>query len=118
MPPKFNEHNTLFKVFCYLGITWYRKPATVKILQEIKGEKKYGINTTGADEIEVLAKNTVDISNATIYIPVSYNLIENVLTHIPENCRNHFLDIGCGKGSALCVATYKNIWNRFFSYIL
>lgn len=95
------------KYFYYLGINWNWKLATVLILQEIKGEKKYGINTTGADELEGLAKNAIDISHATIYMPVSYNLLENVLTHIPENCRNHFLDIGCGKGRALCVAAYN-----------
>ena len=59
----------------------------------------------------MLAKNTVDISNATIYIPVSYNLLENILTYITESCRNHFLDIGCGKGSALCVAVYNGFKN-------
>ena len=83
------------KYFYYLGINWNWKLATVLILQEIKGEKKYGINTTGADELEGLAKNAIDISHSTIYMPVSYNLLENVLTHIPESFRNYFLDIGC-----------------------
>jgi SAM-dependent methyltransferase len=93
--------------FYYIGTNWNWRLATILILQEIKGEKKYGINTTGADELEELAKSGVDISHATMYMPVSYNLLENVLKQIPENARNHFLDIGCGKGRALCVAAYN-----------
>jgi len=94
------------KYFFYLGTNWNWRLAVVLILQEIKGEKKYGINTTGADELNDLADTGVDISNATIYMPISYPLLENVLTLIPENAKNHFLDIGCGKGRALCIAAY------------
>jgi SAM-dependent methyltransferase len=92
--------------FYYIGTNWNWKLATVLILQEIKGEKKYGINTTGADELEKLAAKGVDISHATMYMPVSYSLLENVLKQLPLINRNHFLDIGCGKGRAMCVAAY------------
>ncbi len=89
------------------------------IKQEVAGEKKYGINTTGADELLKLEKQGIDISHATIYMPVSYTLLEEVFKQLnatkllnskPVNpaspAGRHFLDIGCGKGRALCVAAH------------
>ena len=80
--------------------------------QEIKGEKKYGINTTGADELKKLEAKGIDITHATIYMPVSYSLLEEIFIELnskPLNPKllNHFLDIGCGKGRALCVAAHQ-----------
>jgi SAM-dependent methyltransferase len=95
------------KYFYYIGTNWSWKLAFILIAQEIKGEKKYGINTTGADELQNLAKSGVDISHATMYMPVSYHLLENVFKQLPLTNRNHFLDVGCGKGRALCVAVYN-----------
>ena len=76
-------------------------------MQEIWGEKKYGINTTGADELKKLSQQDIDISHATIYMPVSYVLLETIFNQLPVTPRNHFLDIGCGKGRAICVAAYN-----------
>lgn len=92
--------------------------------QEIKGEKKYGINTTGADELKKLEDKGIDITHATIYMPVSYTLLEEIFKQLDSNNYkqqttnhilqttnhkpfNHFLDIGCGKGRALCVAAHQ-----------
>ena len=78
------------------------------IKQEIAGEKKYGINTTGADELYKLEKQGIDISHATIYMPVSYTLLEEAFKQLNFNKpQAHFLDIGCGKGRALCVAAHQ-----------
>ena len=106
------------KYFFYLAFNWNLKIAWVIISQEIKGEKKYGINTTGADELRALEAKGVDISHATIYMPVSYSLLEEVFEQLnaadPTSLNlltlkpfYHFLDIGCGKGRALCVAAHK-----------
>lgn len=76
------------------------------IVQEISGEKKYGINTTGADELKQLKKSGVDISHATIYMPVSYRLMEQTLEQLTTASKKHFIDIGCGKGRALAIAAY------------
>jgi SAM-dependent methyltransferase len=75
-------------------------------MQEIKGEKKYGINTTGANELKKLQANGIDISHATIYMPVSYALLENIFLQLTTTPKKHFVDIGCGKGRALCVAAF------------
>jgi SAM-dependent methyltransferase len=76
------------------------------IRQEVKGEKKYGIQTTGADELKKLERTGIDISHATIYMPVSYTLLESVLEQTAPSGNKHFVDIGCGKGRALCVAAH------------
>jgi SAM-dependent methyltransferase len=95
------------KYFYFLLINWDAKIAWYMIKQEIKGEKKYGINTTGADELRKLEKQGIDISHATIYMPVSYTLLEEIFEQLPATIRDHFLDLGSGKGRALCVAAHK-----------
>ena len=98
------------KYFSYICFNWNLPIAFRIIRSEIKGEKKYGINTTGADELKALDKKGIDISHATIYMPVSYEMIETVFEQINQLTNqpiNHFLDIGCGKGRAMCVAAYQ-----------
>lgn len=97
---------TYLKYFFYLGFNWNFKIALAIIRQEIKGEKKYTINTTGADELDDLSAKGVDTSHATIYMPVSYSLLEEIFRQMPSFAKKHFLDIGCGKGRALCVAAH------------
>lgn len=121
------------KYFFYLAYHWNLPIAWHIIMQEIKGEKKYGIHTTGADELKQLEKKGIDISHATIYMPVSYELLEEIFEQ--ENFKNihlksanpdlpagmHFLDIGCGKGRALCIAArkgYKKVTGIDFSKTL
>lgn len=87
----------------YIGIRWGFLFAIRLIREEIAGEKKYGICTTGADELQRLRRSGTDISHATIYMPVSYRILETALEQVTGN-RRHFVDIGCGKGRALCVA--------------
>lgn len=97
---------TYINYFYFLLDNWNLKVAWYMIRQEIKGEKKYGINTTGADELIKLEKLGIDISHATIYMPVSYVLLEDIFKQLGSATKNHFLDIGCGKGRAMCIAAY------------
>lgn len=99
------------KYFYFLSVNWNLSIAWYMIQQEISGEKKYGINTTGADELRNLEKMGIDTTHATIYMPVSYALLEDILNQFtPEplclTAYTHFLDIGCGKGRALCMAAH------------
>lgn len=73
---------------------------------EIRGEKKYKLETTGADELKDLEDLGVDISHATVYMPASYDMLEDFISRSKSN---HFVDIGCGKGRALCVAAHLGI---------
>lgn len=91
------------------------------IKQEIKGENQYGINTTGADNLNDLEELGVDVSHAAIYMPVSYYLMEEILEQLPATARKHFLDIGCGKGRSLCMAAhagFKQVTGLDFSKVL
>ncbi|MCW3090700.1 MAG: hypothetical protein JWP81_1769 [Ferruginibacter sp.] len=93
--------------FFYLGFNWSWKIAFFILSHEIKGERKYGIHTTGSDELKKTKAAGVDISHATVYMPASYLLLEEIFTKLPTDRRNHFLDIGSGKGRALCVAAHN-----------
>ncbi len=95
------------KYFFYIAYNWNISIAWHIIRQEIKGEKKYGIHTTGADELKKLEKAGIDILHATIYMPASYLLLEIIFNQLPNSSRTHFLDLGCGKGRAMCVAAHQ-----------
>ena len=93
-----------FRYFFYLLFNWDARIAFHIIRNEIKGEKKYNINTTGADSLKSLEKKGIDITHATIYMPISYDLLEQFFEEIKLSSFTHFLDIGCGKARAMCVA--------------
>jgi len=97
---------TYIRYFYFLFDNWDFKTACYLMRQEIKGERKYGINTTGADELIKLEEMGIDVSHATIYMPVSYYLLEEIFEQIRPSTRTHFLDLGCGKGRALCMAAH------------
>jgi SAM-dependent methyltransferase len=94
------------RYFFYIGINWNWRIAFSLLKNEIQGEKKYNIDTTGADELKKLKIQGIDISHSTMYMPVSYNLLEEALKEIPGKNKKHFFDIGCGKGRAMCVAAF------------
>lgn len=98
------------KYFFFLAKNWGAGIAFHVLRNESKGENKYGINTTGADELEALEAMGIDTTHANIYMPVSYDLLEEIfkqLELLPNKPTQHFLDIGCGKGRALCVAAHN-----------
>lgn len=97
------------RYFFYIAWEWNVRIAGHIIRNEIRGEKKYGIRTTGADELGHLEKKGIDIDHATIYMPVSYDVLEDVFNHIRIADFHHFLDIGSGKGRALCMAAYYGV---------
>ena len=97
------------KYFFYLAYNWNTVIAWHIIQNEIKGEKKYRINSTGADELDQLEKKGIDIEHSTIYMPASYDLLEKVFQQVPIASFKHFIDIGCGKGRAMCVAAHYGV---------
>jgi SAM-dependent methyltransferase len=95
--------------FFYLANNWNIRIATHIISNEVKGEKKYAVHTTGADELDALTQKGIDIEHATIYMPASYDLLEDVFANVPISTFKHFIDIGCGKGRVLCVAANMGV---------
>ena len=98
--------SSYIRYFFYLGINWNPLIALRILYHEIRGEKKYKIDTTGYDELNELEDAGVDISHATMYMPADYPLLEELISKVPLINRSHFIDIGCGKGRALCVAAH------------
>ena len=92
------------RYFFYLLFNWDARIAFHIIRNEVRGEKKYNINTTGADSLKSLEKKGIDITHATIYMPVSYDLLEQFFDEIKLSTFTHFVDVGCGKARAMCVA--------------
>ena len=97
---------TYIKYFYFLLDNWDFKIAWYMIKEEISGERKYKINTTGADELIDLEEMGIDVTHATIYMPVNYYLLEDIFSQLSISSRNHFLDLGCGKGRALCLSAH------------
>jgi len=97
------------RYFFYLAWNWNTGIALHILRNEIRGEKKYGIDTSGADELKELEKKGIDIEHSTIYMPASYDLLETVFSQLNSHIPKHLLDIGCGKGRALCVAAHYQI---------
>ena len=79
------------KYFFYLSFNWNIKIAVHILLQEIKGEKKYGITTTGADELKSLEKKGIDTDHSTIYMPVSYDLLQDLFNQLTNKPINSFI---------------------------
>ena len=92
------------RYFFYLFYNWNFSIAAYITGQEMRGEKKYGINTTGADDLEDLEEKGIDITHATVYMPASYDMLELFFSKVELSSFKHLLDMGCGKGRALCVA--------------
>lgn len=98
---------TYLKYFLYIAWNWNIRLAWFVVHDEKRGEKKYGIKTTGYDNLHHLVKKGIDIDHSTIYMPAGYYMLEKLLgeaAQLPHN--THFLDIGCGKGRAMFVAAH------------
>lgn len=97
----------LTSYFLHLLFNWGGKVAARILLHETRGEKKYRINTTGFLPLSKLHIKGKELENATEYMPVDYPLLETLLVFLPPTSKNGiFIDIGCGKGRALCVAAH------------
>ncbi len=94
------------RYYLYIGWHWNWRIARHMIRQEKRGEKKYGLRTTGADELGHLRKKGVDTSHATIYMPAGYDLLENLFAQVNLSVCRHFIDIGSGKGRVMVVAAH------------
>lgn len=91
--------------FWYIAINWNTRIAWYIVRNEWRGEKKYSIHSTGHDELKHLALADVNIEHASIYMPADFTLLETGFQQL-QLPHLHFIDFGCGKGRALCVAAH------------
>jgi SAM-dependent methyltransferase len=91
------------RYFFYFFFNYSPVLAFCLLADEISGERKYGIKSTGFHQVSTF--HELDITGAYSYMPSNYKLLENVFRFINTFPHNHsFLDIGCGKGRAMAVA--------------
>ncbi|TAL42237.1 MAG: class I SAM-dependent methyltransferase [Chitinophagaceae bacterium] len=94
--------------FFYYAVNWNPLLASFLLYHTVRGEKKYGISTFQASELDRYTVEKGDKSKSSRYEAVNYFILENLL----ENFRKLFpgeiniLDAGCGKGRVMIVAAY------------
>lgn len=100
-----------FGYFRFIQRNWNTYLAAFSIYHEVKGEKKYGINTTTIDDLmytEVLTKK----NHAYIYQGVNYFMLEKAFDYVKEaGYTGGLVDFGCGKGRILTVAAHYGFTN-------
>jgi SAM-dependent methyltransferase len=92
------------KYFLYLALNWNFPLAFYIIKKEIEGEKKYGLRTTGIDDL-TKSMNIEEREHASIYQPVNFYTAEALFSQVDAlDLQGGFLDMGCGKGRVLAMA--------------
>ncbi len=95
------------KYFYFIGSNWNFKLAFFTIRQEIKGEKKYGIDTIQFNRLKTLSVYGENLMHASIYQGANYFLLEKAFDYLQSINANHtIVDFGCGKGRVLVVAAF------------
>lgn len=91
--------------FLFIGKNWNFFLATFTVYHEIKGERKYKLDTTyinNLKQVEVIGENK---TAAYIYQPVNYYMLERAFAFLKEeNISGALVDFGCGFGRILIVA--------------
>lgn len=108
------QHWAYLKYFFYLGWNWNFRLAATILFYEIKGERKYGIQTTGIDDL-VDSVSEQDREHASIYQPLNYFIAEWLFARLNNSDKEgkSFMDAGCGRGRAMAMAAaygFKKIY--------
>jgi len=93
--------------FFYIAINWNIRLAFFTVYHEIKGERKYGIQTSKLNDLKKLSLTGNNIRHSENYQGTNYFLLEKIfswLQKIPIN--KNIIDYGCGKGRVLVVAAF------------
>ena len=108
-----------FKYFYFISRNWNPRLAAFTVYHEIKGEKKYGIDTIKIDRLGGEKIESEYLIHASIYQGSNYYLIEKAFEYLKnEKVNCGLLDFGCGKGRILVVAAhygFKSITGIEFS---
>jgi hypothetical protein len=96
-----------FRYWFFITRKWDIFLAFFTIYYEIKGERKYRLNSVELDMLKTITIDSNNLVHASIYQGCNYYILEkgfNYLKSINEN--NNLVDFGCGKGRAMVVAAY------------
>lgn len=101
------EFKKYIDYFNFIRKNWNVWLAIFTTFHELRGEKKYTINTTAVNDLKGLAITSGDKKSAYIYQPVNYYMIETALDFLRrEKVAGGLVDYGCGKGRVLAVAAH------------
>lgn len=110
------------KYFYFIARNWNVKLAAFTVYHEIKGEKKYQLDTIKIDNLQRQKIRSGNLKHASIYQATNYYIIEKAFDFlINESANNYLVDFGSGKGRIMVVAAYygfKNITGIDFSQSL
>ena len=101
------KFKAFFNYWLFIGTNWNFWLATFTIYHEVKGEKKYGLDSLKIDRLKSISVKGENLGHASIYQACNYYVLEkgfNFLKTIPTN--HQFVDFGSGKGRVLVVAAY------------
>lgn len=95
------------RLLFFIAFNWDARLAWFTVKHEIKGEKKYNINTIKLNNLKRLTIKGTNADRAAIYQGANYYLLENVFEYLQSiNANKSIIDFGCGKGRVLAVAAY------------
>jgi 16S rRNA G966 N2-methylase RsmD len=95
------------KYFYFIGSNWNIRLAAFTLYHEIKGEKKYQLDTIRVDNLQHQKIKSENVKHASIYQGTNYFLIEKAFSFLKkENANFHLVDFGSGKGRIMVVAAY------------
>src|SRR6185437_1423823 len=96
-----------FKYFYFIARNWNLKLAAFTVYHEIKGEKKYDIDTVKINRLGNAHIESENLKHASIYQASNYFLLEKAFEFLKaEDANIGLVDFGCGKGRVLIVAAY------------
>lgn len=108
-----------FKYFYFIARNWNPGLAAFTVYHEIRGERKYHINTIEINDFHDEKIESDNLSHASIYQGTNYFVIEKAFEYLKnENVNNNILDFGSGKGRIIVVAAhygFKSITGIDFS---
>ena len=100
------------RYFFFIGVNWNFRLAFFSIFHEIKGERKYNLNSTGLDRLRTISIKGDNLAHSSIYQASNYYILEKGFSYLRSiNANNNITDFGCGKGRALVVAAYFEFTN-------
>ncbi len=96
-----------FKYFYFIAKNWNVKLAAFTAFHEMKGEKKYNLDTIKIDRLQNENIESENLTHASIYQASNYYLVEKAFEYLSDQkANNSLVDFGCGKGRVLIVAAY------------
>ena len=96
-----------FRLFFYISFNWNIRLAWFTVYHEMRGEKKYNLDTSRLEDVKKLSVKGNNLEHAELYQGANYYLLEKVFDHLQSiEANQNILDFGCGKGRVLAVAGY------------